>query len=497
VKSLSNTFFGLGLVGFIFGILFAEKSLCDFSASIYILVIGFIFAYLSFVFTKQKMFLVAIGIFLILFSLGSFRLFYENGKDNSLSHQVSNTTRLEGVVASDVTESKYYRNFKITPSEYQNEKILVRTSSKVPLSLGDIVNIEGVLSIPQNFENEYGVVFDYEGYLKSQGIEFVIEKAKIEKTGKRENGLMVFLFDIKKSFISNLERVFNFPESALLSGLLVGNKESLGEENLEMFRRAGVSHIIVLSGFNIAIVAVMIMTFAYFLPHHLKFLLATTAVILFSVMVGFEATVARATIMVLIAIGGKYIGRSYDALRALFVAGFLMITINPFIVLFDVSFQLSFMATLGLILIYPVLEEYFYRMPKMFGLREIILSTIAVEILVIPFILFKMGQVSLVSILSNIMILPVIAPTMLFGFLSGISGYISDILSGITGFPAFILLSYEMFVIKIMSSLPFALFEVKNLSVFLVFIIYGAVIIFLVWRENWKITDLKKKSKSN
>ncbi len=493
MRDRDNIIISIGVAGLCFGIVVAEKLRSNFSASTFIFFFGLILLTASSFFIKQKIYLFALGFFVILSSFGMARVLFFVENESSLSSKVNQSVQISGYVSSDVTHSKYYRNFKIKTSDKQN--ILIRTADKKDVLFGEKIIVNGTLSVPENFENESGIIFDYKGYLKSQKVGYIIEKAKIEKTGERQNGLLVRLSDIKKSFIGNIEKVFNFPESALLSGLLVGNKSSLGEENLELFRRAGVSHIIVLSGFNIAIVGVMIMAITYFLPRKIRFVFAVSGIVLFSLAVGMESTVMRATIMVVLAMLGKYIGRKYDAMRALLIAGFIMIMLNPFIVIYDISFQLSFLATLGLVILAVDLEKYFLWLTKKFGIREIVVSTIAVEIFVVPFILLKMGNVSVVSILSNILILPVIAPTMLFGFLSGLVTYLSPFFGMIVGFPAYVLLLYEMFVIKIMAKLPFAFLNVKNFSIIFVLIVYGLVFLWKVKLIQRNINEIVSKNR--
>lgn len=446
-----------------------------------------------------------IGIFVLVFSVGILRVQFEMGKTDPLSDFNSKEVLVSSVVSSETNESTFYKNFSVKVREVNGVKIespyevLVRTSSKDTFYIGDKIKVSGILSVPENFENESGIAFDYRGYLLQDNITFIIEKAKVEKTGYFERGLVRTLVSVKNSFLSNIDNVFNFPESALLSGLLVGTKQALGDSYLEMFRRAGVSHIIVLSGFNIAIVALMIMAITSPLPRVFRFVCSIIAIVMFGIMVGGDATVVRATIMVLIALFGKFIGRTYNALRALLIAGFIMIMFNPYILLHDVSFELSFMATLGLIIISPVIMPYFRLLPERFGIKEIIVSTIAVEILVIPLILYKMGAVSVVSLFSNLLILPVIAPTMLFGFLSGLVAYVFPSLSILVGYPAYILLKYEMFVVKIMAGFNFALYEIKELQLWFVILIYIAIGIGILYlkkvnKEREEIVFQSKKA---
>jgi competence protein ComEC len=463
----------IGITGFILGIFYAEF----FEFKNFVILATIIFS-LSFI--SKKFYKILVIIFLISFAGGFLRLSHEQNKTYPLDQYIDQHISVRGVVVSEVSESAYYRNFHIKPLDMDSQKILVRTSYKDDIEIGEELIVSGNLEMPRSFSSETGIEFNYPGFLQAKGVGYILPKAWIEKTGVTEPSIKRNLFEIKDSFIKNIKYTFNFPESALLAGLLVGSKESLGDEYLERFRVAGLSHIIVLSGFNIAIVAAIIMSLTFFLPRSIGLVLSALGVLTFSLMVGFESTVLRATLMVLVAIGGKFINRSYDALRALLIAGFMMLLFNPHLLLHDVSFELSFLASLSLILIVPVLEPYFSKIPAQLGLREIIVSTVSVELLVIPMILYRIGEVSVVSLLSNILVLPIVAPTMLFGFLSGLFGYVSHTLAVVIGYPAFLFLRYELFIVDFVSQFEYALVSVGNISFLVLLIIYLCIFIFLV-----------------
>ena len=137
-------------------------------------------------------------------------------------------------------------------------------------------------------------------------------------------------------------------------------------------------------------------------------------------MTGASATVVRAAIMALIAVSGKMFGRSYSAPRALLVAGFFMLIENPKILIFDPSFQLSMLATIAMIYAVPIVDRYLSRgaLAKWDKFREILSATISTQIFVLPFLLYSMGNISVVSLFSNILILAFVPYTMLVGFIA-------------------------------------------------------------------------------
>jgi competence protein ComEC len=184
--------------------------------------------------------------------------------------------------------------------------------------------------------------------------------------------------------------------------------------------------------------------------------------------------------MALLVLLAKSTGRKYDITRALLLAGFFMLIHNPKILVFDISFQLSFLATLALILVSPLVEKKMIFVTKKYHLRELIVATISTQIFVLPFLFYKMGLLSVFALFTNILILPVIPLIMFLGFLTGILGFISVFLSIPIGFICSLLLSYVLKIIYIFSHLPFSSIAIKSFPIILVVIIYGIIFYYIL-----------------
>src|SRR3989338_4216232 len=168
---------------------------------------------------------------------------------------------------------------------------------------------------------------------------------------------------------------------------------------------------------------------------------------------------------------------------ALLLAGVIMILINPFVLAYDVSFQLSFIATIALIFFTPKIEQYFLWVPKHFKLRDIVSVTFAVYIFVLPFILYKMGNLSLVALPANVLVLPFIPITMILGFLTGLLGVINYFLSIPFGYVSYLLLHCELGVINFFSQIPFASLIIPDFPFILTLLIYAYFIYKLFGRS--------------
>jgi competence protein ComEC len=350
--------------------------------------------------------------------------------------------------------------------------------------------VEGKLALPKNFESENGVEFDYVNYLGKENIRYEIFRPKITFI-ESQRSLKGSLFDLKNKFIDSIGKFVPDPDSSLIAGVLFGSKQSLGDVLLDRFKKAGIIHIVVLSGYNITIVASAFLYAAnYFGKKRQGLFGAVIAILLFGLMVGLGATVLRAMLMSLLAILARYLGRPFDALRALFIAAFAMILWNPDLLLYDPSFQLSFMATFGLITLTPFFYTRLGFVTSKYGLQETVASTLAVQVFLLPILIYMSGFVSLVSFIVNILIPPLVPAIMLGGFITGLLGLLPSYF-GLIAWPfalvTFICARAMILLAEFASSLPLATVSISSFPLWLVFVLY--VVGFALYRK------LNKKDK--
>lgn len=454
------------VVGFTLGIFISSFIKLGFSFFLFLLLLAIlIFAWGRF-FAKDKTLIspiILLAIFIFSFGLGILRyeikeIRNENVRLNSL---LGEKVTLSGVISDEPAVKD--QSVQLIVAEETGSKILVSTGLFPEFEYGDEISVTGKLERPENFETDTGRDFDYINYLAKEDIFYQISfaQAKFISAG-HGSFLKTKLFAFKNAFTDKINLLIKEPESSLLGGLLLGAKNSLGKELQNDFRVAGVSHIVALSGYNISIVAVGIMYVLAFLPKALSLSFGVLGILLFAIMTGGTATVMRASIMALLVLLARGTNRKYDITRALLLAGVFMLIQNPKILVFDISFQLSFLATIALIFISPLVEKrvtfitLWGGQADKYKLREIVVSTIATQIFVLPFLIYKTGLVSVFGLLANVLILPFISWVMLFGFLTGMLGFISITLATPIAFLTSLILSYMLKVIYIFSHLPFA-----------------------------------------
>ena len=488
------------ILGFAGGIL--TRSFFDFGLALPVALATIAFALiLTSVMQKQKAavtFLVAAALFGS--ALGILR--YEKSEmltNPTLEPLIGRHIKAVGVISGEPDQRERSVLLQVKPSgvngETIEEKILVVAQAYPKTSYGDGVTLSGVINYPKNFTTDAGREFDYRAYLLKEGIryEMVFPELEIIERGKG-NPILATLFTLKESFLHNIERTVPEPHAALLGGLVVGAKHSLGQKLLDDFRATGVVHIVVLSGYNVTIVADFIQKIFSFLPHYFGIGLGSLSIVFFALMTGATATTVRASIMALLAILARATGRTYLITRALVLAGFFMLLQNPRILVFDVSFQLSFLATLGLIYVSPLIEPRLSWVTERFGLREIVTATLATQLFVLPFLLYTTGIFSLVSLPANLLILPLVPATMLFGFLAGAVGFLSILLSLPLAWVATALLTFMLLVVEKLSALPFASVTFSSLPFAIVVLMYALMGLYLVNRYRKGGVYAKKSS---
>lgn len=367
-----------------------------------------------------------------------------------------------------------------------DERTLVRTNSFPKHQFGDKLSVTGSLQTPQNFSG-----FDYIQYLKNKDIRTLMSFPKIEENSRLKLGfgarfkiaLYGKLFKIKGLFESAVNHSLPAPYAAYINGILLGSRQDIPQSIKDAFNKTSTTHILAISGYNITIIAeALLAALVLVMRRRRAFWVSVVVILLFTILTGASASVVRAAIMGLLLLFANGYGRLYDVRNGIALAAGLMVFLNPFVLVFDIGFQLSFLAVLGLIFVYSILKTKVRTIPDIGGLKESLLMTISAQILVFPLIIYYFHQFSLVSLPANVLVLPLMPLTMLFGFLTGVGGMIFAPLGRAIGLFTWGLGFYQLEVIKWFGSLSFAAINIvinwTTLLVSYCFIVYG------IWKLN-------------
>ncbi len=240
------------------------------------------------------------------------------------------------------------------------------------------------------------------------------------------------------------------PQSAILGGILLGDKLNISKDWKQKMANTGTSHIVAVSGMNIVILAQILVILGVSLGLYRGQALWFSLILiwLFVALIGFQVSAIRAGIMGSILIICQLLGRQNASFRALVLAVAIMLAINPTLLRYNLSFQLSVLATLGLIHLGPVIKRKVRY--------EIISTTLSAQIFTTPLLIYSFGYVSLIGLPVNLLVVPLIPAIMISGIIFLIFGLFSGALAVILSWPVSILLSLIVYLIDISSKIPFA-----------------------------------------
>lgn len=366
------------------------------------------------------------------------------------------------------------------------------------VEVGDRVWVSGTLEVPEPFEDDNGRTFRYDKYLQKGGIRFLLDYAYLRVEAHAPWYSLPAAFSrMKQAFISGENAALPEPYASLASGIVIGGKSGLGPDLEDSFSRSGLTQIIVLSGYNVMIVAewVMALFAAFGLSQRRSSFAGALALMLFVAIAGVSATAVRAALMALIALYARATGRSYAAGRALLLAVSCMLAWNPLYLAFDPGFALSVTATAGLIYLSPGIERMLGFMRRK-ALRAAAATTIAAQIAVLPLLLYFIGTLSFVAFPANILVMPFMPMAMAFAALAGALGMLLPSIAPFLGLPAYAATAFLIFVAKESAAPSWAALSVPAFPFALVAAAYAALIYFAASSKRFSMTLQLRLSKN-
>jgi len=360
-------------------------------------------------------------------------------------------------------------------------KVLIKSQLYPKYNYGDFIELSCKLTSPEPIEK-----FQYDKYLARYNIYSLCYSPKIILLKHNQANLILQKILHFKDFTSQtINQTIPEPQASFLAGILLGSRKGIPDKLLQDFNRTGVTHIIAISGYNITVISVMLLNLCLSLNINRKkaFWLVTFGITIFTILTGASAAVIRSAIMGILVLYSKYLGRANHTANILIITASIMCLINPKILLFDAGFQLSFLATIGLIYLSPKIKKYFLWLTIKFSIQENLISTLSAIIMTTPLILFQFERFSLVAPIVNLLILSFIPWVMLTGFIQVITGFISLQLGQLIGFTSWLILEYIIRTVSTFSSLPFASINLKiNCGIML--IIYFCLSLFIFSKQK-------------
>ncbi len=384
--------------------------------------------------------------------------------DNLRGKQVVFSGELFDDVAKNSTGSSTYRLDNIRMFDHSLAgNILVTSRQKMSVKRGDTVNVKGVFG---------------EGLA---GYQAVVQNGEILSVEPNNQPGLV----LRNFFTNNLDRHLNPLQSSLASAFLAGKRRDIPDDFNLKLQIVGLTHLVVASGFHLTVVVRAGKRLAEKHSRRLAFLLGLAAMILFSAMTGSSASMLRASFVSFLSLVGWYYGRKAEAWRILVLALAIVVLLEPTYLWGDVAFYLSFSSFAGVLLIGPILRQYFWGKPTLGFFSQLATEALGAQIATLPISLFFFGRLSLVAIVANLLAVPASAPIMLLSLLVSLLGAV-PIIGSILTWLLQLLLNYIIAIVNFLSNLPMAQVSLEiNLSG--VVILYVLIIILTAlayWRNR-------------
>lgn len=376
------------------------------------------------------------------------------------------------------------------------QQILVQGTALVYLpryptfAYGDRLQVTGLLETPPEFAD-----FSYRQYLARQGIFSLVRRAEAIRIGRRTvNPIQAVLLAFRRRAQEVIGRILHEPAASLLTGILLGVEGGIPKDVGDAFAATGTTHIVAISGFNIAIISgIFYGLFRRALGSRQAVWPSIAGVVLYTPLVGAGASVVRAAIMGILYLLGRHLGRPTYVPASLAAAAIGMTLLNP-LTLWDVGFQLSFAATLGLVLYADRFQRGAVRLLSRFVqeeraqqamgfLSDALLITLAAQVATLPLTLYTFRRLSLVSLLTNFLVLPAQPGVMIWGGLATLAGLLWLPLGRVLGWVAWLFLTWTIEVVQWTAGIPYAWLDVGRMTAWEMWALYGLIGTVTAWAD--------------
>ena len=361
--------------------------------------------------------------------------------------------------------------------------ILARVPSGGDWHYGDVIRVRGHLKTPLADE-----IFSYPDYLSRQGIlAFMPDATPTRLQFTAGDPVLRLVYAFRDSAIAKVYQIFPDPEASLLAGILLGDDNGMPADLQQAYQNTGTAHIIAISGFNIAIIAGLFVTiFSRLLGRRRGAIAAVIGIALYTVLVGATPSVLRAAIMGTLSILALQVGRRQNGLNTLAFTAGVMAMINP-LTLWEASFQLSFAATLGLILYAQPFQDWFtrllaHRFPPGSAARiagpvgEYVLFILAAQLTTLPVMAYHFGRISLVAVLATPFVLPAQLAVELLSGLAVLLGFLYLPLGKLAGWLAWPFATYINKAVEFFNGFPHGVIVLGEFSLLFVILFYAVLL---------------------
>ena len=416
------------------------------------------------------------GLFFALLLCGALRFATAPSGDALQPYIGEGTVQLTGVVAEEPEPSDSSTKLILSAREITGEEVsgtlLVRTTRYPTYEYGDLLQVTGELEEPP--EDIDG--FNYGAYLARQGIYTTMYYPEVERAGSAQGPQpLQAIYSFRHRMGEALGGSLSEPQGSLAKGILLGLRHDIPSSLYQDFRDSGTAHLLAISGLHMAIVSGILLSASVWLFGRRRptyFLVTLSALWGYAVLAGMSPSVMRAAIMVSLFLFAAYVGRQRSGITAIAFAAAIMVAIDPQI-LWQVSFQLSFAAVLGLIFLTPTFQQWGSKTRAPAIVVDSFAYSLGAIIATLPLVAYHFGYISLVGLPATFLALLALPAIIVLSALVGLIGLLSLPVAQVIGWLDWLFLKYMATVVQGFTALPWSSMEVGGMDACWVWLYYG------------------------
>lgn len=424
-------------------------------------------------------------IMLLIFLAGMLDYSIISGVESKLNVFDGNTAVYECLITDNPAERGNYCQYPATILSIQyegkrynfSEKIFLRIDAGTVFKFGNKLSIHGQCSDISGIRNPGD--FDYKLYYKSKGINKQVIAEKAVLLEENDAGIFKTMLYLSRDKVRNaINQALPEEEAAILIGIITGDKTEIDEDMREAYMKTGLSHILSVSGLHVGFL-MLLLTYLMmpFRPdRRLQGFLILLIIVYYVLLIGAPLPSVRALIMLAVLIVGKGTGREYDLLASVSFAFMVMLVFKP-LAIHDTGFMISFAAMYSIALIYPSVSGILRNIPSV--IKNPAALSMSVWLGLAPVLAYYFNYISIISIIINIIAIPLSFIITVAGFIGVFTGIVSKTLSLYVFSVDYYFINLLSFIIQKAAELPIAGFYVPKLPVHLYALYYGGISLFI------------------
>ena len=438
------------------------------------------------------------GIIFLLVGFVSYSMVY-NHKISAVDEFIGKNSSITLKICDDGYENtsyvKYTAKIKDINNKKQNIKVLVTFPKNHTYSYGDVLTLKDVkLKIPHEALSKND--FDYRMYLKAKGVFVTMYADTINIENKEEGkGIIRSLYSLKGKINEKLSLHLKGDQKHIASAIITGDKSGITPKIKKDFKKSGLSHLLAVSGLHLTLIVSYLGCFfkkkSYIIQRYVKPIFSIIITLCAMIVTGFGFSVIRAGIMLIIYNAAKLLGREKSSINSLMVAAGIIVILNPYSV-FDIGFEFSFFATLGILLFSEILNKFLVSKLKFKYLCSLVSTTVCAQIFTVPIAILYYNTFSVYAVFANVLAVPVFTVLLMcviaFVLVLFICPFIPFVIKIFAG-NIYIFTKLVLIIAAFVAKLPFSFVAINNIkfSIILCFVFAICLSIIAIKKYNKKV----------